>query len=61
MAQNKKKMTQQDKIEAARAIAEKQERIEKRKRIGYSVFVIVLCVLLIFAFCFPAMTTLITS
>lgn len=59
MAQKKHKITMQDKIDAARAYAEKQERSERRKRTVMSVFIVILCLLLIFAFCFPALTTLI--
>lgn len=57
MAQ-KKKLTQQDKIERDRAIAERLEKSQRRKRVVMTVFTIILCVLLIFAFCFPALTTL---
>lgn len=57
MAQ-KKKLTQQDKIERERAIAERLEKSQRRKRVVMTVFTIILCVLLIFAFCFPALTTL---
>ena len=57
MAQ-KKKRTQQDKIERDRAIAERLEKSQRRKRAVMTVFTIILCVLLIFAFCFPALTTL---
>ncbi len=57
MAQ-KKKLTQQDKIERDRAIAERLEKSQRRKRAVMTVFTIILCVLLIFAFCFPALTTL---
>ena len=57
MAQ-KKKLTQQDKIERDRAIAERLEKSRRRKRVVMTVFTIILCVLLIFAFCFPALTTL---
>ena len=53
MAQ-KKKLTQQDKIERDRAIAERLEKSQRRKRAVMTVFTIILCVLLIFAFCFPA-------
>lgn len=59
MAQKKHKITMQDKIDAARAYAEKQERSERRKRTVMSVFIVILCLLLIFAFCFPALTTFI--
>ncbi len=57
MAQ-KKRLTQQDKIERDRAIAERLEKSQRRKRAVMTVFTIILCVLLIFAFCFPALTTL---
>lgn len=57
MAQ-KKRLTQQDKIERERAIAERLEKSQRRKRAVMTVFTIILCVLLIFAFCFPALTTL---
>ena len=57
MAQ-KKRLTQQDKIERDRAIAERLEKSQRRKRAAMTVFTIILCVLLIFAFCFPALTTL---
>lgn len=59
MSNNKNhKMTQHDKIEAERALAAKQERADKRKRAVMTVFVVILCVLLIFAFCFPALSLL---
>ena len=54
----KKMLTQQDKIERDRAIAERLEKSQRRKRAVMTVFTIILCVLLIFAFCFPALTTL---
>ena len=58
MAQKNKKKTQQDKVEQARAIAEKQALEDERKRKIRLVFTIILCVFLVFAFCFPAITTL---
>lgn len=60
MAQKNRKLTQQEKLERERAIAERLERSNRRKRIAMAVFTIVLCVLLVFAFCFPALTTLIS-
>ena len=57
--QKKYKVTTQDKIDAARALAEKHEKAERRKKKVMTVFIVVLCVLLIFAFCFPALTMLI--
>ena len=58
MAQKNKKKTQQDKVEQARAIAEKQALEDERKRKIRLVFTIILCVFLVFGFCFPAITTL---
>lgn len=59
MAQKYKKQTQHDKVEAARAEEYRRLRAEKRKRVVVTVFSVLICVLLIFAFCFPAVTMLI--
>lgn len=61
MADKTRKMTQQDKIERDRAIAERNARASRRKRLVATVLTVILCILLIFAFCFPAVTMLIPS
>ncbi len=58
MAKKNHKMSQQEKIEQARALEEKEARSEAKKQLVMRIFVIILCVLLVFAFCFPAVTML---
>lgn len=53
------KKTQQEKIEQERAMQAKLEREEKVKHTAMTVFVIILCVVLVIAFCFPALTWMI--
>lgn len=63
MAKKQKKkgnqLTKQQKLEQAQALAYRQEQQEKRSRLIKSVFVAILSILLIIAFCFPAITMLI--
>lgn len=60
MAEKYKRMTQQDKLEQERAIAEKLERENKRKRIIMTVVVVLLCLALVGSFCFPAISVLLS-
>ena len=63
MARKKKRKnnqkTKQQKLEQEQALAYRHEQTEKRNRIVKAVLVAVLSILLIIAFCFPAITMLI--
>ena len=63
MAKKKKRknnqLTKQQKLEQAQALAYRHEQSEKRNRLIKSILVAILSILLIFAFCFPAITMLI--
>ena len=50
--------TKQQKLEQEQALAYRQEQIEKRNRIIKTIGIAILSILLIFAFCFPAITML---
>ena len=55
---NQHKKTAQDKIDAERVARMKLERTKRRQRIAMTVFVVVLCIVLVISFCFPALTYL---
>lgn len=59
MAQKKNyQKTKQQKLEQEQALAYRQEQIEKRNRIFKAIGIAILSILLIFAFCFPAIQML---
>ena len=61
MAHKSNKQTRQEKIERERALQERLERSQRLKRRLMLLFTIILCAVLILAFCFPALTTLLSA